>query len=601
MNFSFGFRFRGVSLAACARRFGALLASSPRKRLVLALLLALTTALLLSGLAEADVSVYVASSVGGSSIGQFNVDPLTGTLMPKSPATVNGGGAGIAITPDGTNAYFSGCGSGVCQFNINSTTGVLTPKDPASLTGGGSGLAVTPNGLSAYVANYGAGTISQFNIDPLNGTLTPKTPPTVASTSTEPYGVAVTPDGASAYVANYNASTISQYTINADGTLTPKTPTTVAAGMFPQDVSVTPNGKSAYVTNTSASSVSQYTINADGTLTPKMPATVAAGHLPRDVAVTPDGTSAYVANTASSSNSVSQYNINADGTLTPKTPASVAAGYTPTAVGVSFDGKSAYAASVTAQFDTSGLVNQYDINSTTGVLTPKSQATVSTVRSPGSIAVAPSQGHPRPRGASPLSASLVPAYQPCGTGNSTHGAPLSHPSCTPPAQASSFLTVGTPDANGAAAKAVGLVLLRSVVNPTPTPNDLLINVTTTDVRCKVPATTTCGNTNAVAGRDYAGQLQARETLRVTDNENGPSTIQDFNFTQAMPCSATTDSSVGASCSLATSANALMPGMAKSGERATWEFGQIQLYDGGPSGTAGGSSATLFEDQGVFVP
>jgi hypothetical protein len=45
----------------------------------------------------------------------------------------------------------------------------------------------------------------------------------------------------------------------------------------------------------------------------------------------------------------------------------------------------------------------------------------------------------------------------------------------------------------------------------------------------------------------------------------------------------------------------MPGMAKSGERAIWELGQIQLYDGGASGSAGASGATLFEDQGVFVP
>jgi hypothetical protein len=212
-----------------------------------------------------------------------------------------------------------------------------------------------------------------------------------------------------------------------------------------------------------------------------------------------------------------------------------------------------------------------------------------------------SQGHVRPKGASPIRASLVPSYQACATENTNLGAPLSHPSSAPPAQASGFLTVGTPDSNGAAARAMGFVLLRAVVEPAPTPNDVLINVNTTDVRCKVPATTSCGGTNAAAGKDYAGQLQAREVLRVTDNENGPSTIQDFTFRQTVPCSGPSDTSVGATCSLATSANALLPGMVKTGERTDWDLGQVQLWDGGSSGNVGANDATLFEDQGVFVP
>ena len=38
-----------------------------------------------------------------------------------------------------------------------------------------------------------------------------------------------------------------------------------------------------------------------------------------------------------------------------------------------------------------------------------------------------------------------------------------------------------------------------------------------------------------------------------------------------------------------------------GKRATWELGKVQIYDGGASGFAGGSGATLFATQGVFVP
>ena len=53
-----------------------------------------------------------------------------------------------------------------------------------------------------------------------------------------------------------------------------------------------------------------------------------------------------------------------------------------------------------------------------------------------------SASHVRPKGATPLSASMVPAYKACATPNRTHGAPLAFPSCNPPVQASSYLTVG---------------------------------------------------------------------------------------------------------------------------------------------------------------
>ena len=56
--------------------------------------------------------------------------------------------------------------------------------------------------------------------------------------------------------------------------------------------------------------------------------------------------------------------------------------------------------------------------------------------------------YPRPKGASPMQVSLVPAYTACTSSNSTHGAPLAFPSCNPPDPASAYLTTGTPDANG---------------------------------------------------------------------------------------------------------------------------------------------------------
>ena len=54
------------------------------------------------------------------------------------------------------------------------------------------------------------------------------------------------------------------------------------------------------------------------------------------------------------------------------------------------------------------------------------------------------------------------------------------------------------------------------VNAAPTPNDVLIDVGTTDVRCSGRGITTCGSANAAAGPDYAGQLQETTALRITD-------------------------------------------------------------------------------------
>jgi hypothetical protein len=309
--------------------------------------------------------------------------------------------------------------------------------------------------------------------------------------------------------------------------------------------------------------------------------------------------------TDSSNGQVLQFDVApANGTLTPKTPASVSTGgYRATYIAV--DGTDAYVLDIgiNQPEPSNYAISQFDVEPASGALTPKPDRDIALASdlAPLGIILAPSQGYPRSKGASPFRASLVPAYRACTTANDTHGAPLSSPSCTPPTLASDFLTVGTPDANDAAANSVGFVQLKTVVNPAPAPNDVAIDIGTTDVRCTLPPSTTCGNANSVAGPDYTGHLQAIETLQVSDQENGAVTVAAYDFKQTVPCAATADMSIGASCSVSTSANTLVPGLVMKGARATWQLGQVRLYDGGASGTAGASDATLFEDQGVFVP
>jgi uncharacterized repeat protein (TIGR01451 family) len=211
----------------------------------------------------------------------------------------------------------------------------------------------------------------------------------------------------------------------------------------------------------------------------------------------------------------------------------------------------------------------------------------------------------RPKGATPFRVPLVPAYQPCAAASRTHGPPLVHPSCTPAVPASSLLTVGTPDANGAAANGSGFVLFKVDVNADPTPSDVLMITTVNDVRCQ-SGVTTCGAANAGDGPDYVGQLQVLYDLRLTDRFNdppaaSPATGSDTTFPLTMPCSASSSTGSGATCTLNTTANSIMPGSARSGDRAVWEIGKVRVFDGGPDGVASTADNTPFQAQGVFIP
>jgi plastocyanin len=208
-------------------------------------------------------------------------------------------------------------------------------------------------------------------------------------------------------------------------------------------------------------------------------------------------------------------------------------------------------------------------------------------------------GYPRPRSATPLRASLALAYRQCqaASANRTHGPPLEHPSCTPPAQASDWLTVGTPDANGPAANSIGSARLVALTGDPGTPAD------EADVRLVTSITDVRSRTSGLP--DYTGELQARLALRITDRLNGPSLTEtgtgDTTFTFAVPCTATGNTGVGSTCTVNTTADALAPGTVLEGKRAVWQVGKIELFDGGADGVASTAGNTLFADQSMFVP
>src|SRR4029078_5137107 len=151
-----------------------------------------------------------------------------------------------------------------------------------------------------------------------------------------------------------------------------------------------------------------------------------------------------------------------------------------------------------------------------------------------------------------------------------HGPALESGSCAPPAQTSSELTVGTADANGTATNSGGAAGYGAIPGTAATPADeadAVFTFSLTDVRRRIGLA------------DYAGELQAVTTMRAPDKNSNPSgtapaTLTDVEVPVTIPCTPTGDTSVGSTCSVTTTFEALTPGMVREGARSVWQLGQV---------------------------
>ncbi len=202
-------------------------------------------------------------------------------------------------------------------------------------------------------------------------------------------------------------------------------------------------------------------------------------------------------------------------------------------------------------------------------------------------------GYSRPKAATPVRTPLVPAYRKCNDPDRVHAPTLEYQSCSLPMLRSEYLTVGTPDANGAAANAEGYLTLAAIPGNPETPAD------EADVNLSVSASDVRGNIRLA---DYIAELWATVSVRITDRLTSPQTVTDFSLGFAIPCTATPDTTVGATCSASTTADAVLPGSVPEGSRAIWQLGEVQVQDGGEDGE-GATTAdnTLFLKQGIFTP
>jgi hypothetical protein len=218
----------------------------------------------------------------------------------------------------------------------------------------------------------------------------------------------------------------------------------------------------------------------------------------------------------------------------------------------------------------------------------------------------PQDGYVHPRTASPLYVSLVPAFERCSDPNREHGPPLAFGSCAPPAERAGFMTFGSAPA-ATSPRSVGHVRLGVTPGDPDSVNraDLKISASLSDVR---------------RGFDLAdgpGSLELVLPIRITDLSSGPfgsdhqATVTDLDnymtnpLRVLLPCAETADPTVGSTCSVATTVNALLPWQPQpvlERRRAIWQLDQLAVWDGGEDGyIESRDDNTVLAVQGVFVP
>ena len=207
--------------------------------------------------------------------------------------------------------------------------------------------------------------------------------------------------------------------------------------------------------------------------------------------------------------------------------------------------------------------------------------------------------YPRPKSATPVVIPFVPAFRLCDTPNRVHGPPLAEPSCATPAQYSQELTIGAADANGRptrGAASARIAVIRGNPATTDDEADVSIRLGMLDVYRRSDLS------------DYAGEIDMRVTVRITDRDNFPAagsegggTLGDMTFRVPGSCVPTANVDTGASCTVDTTLDSITPGTVREGGRAVWQLDQIYVYDGGTDGAASTVPNDPFQVQGVFIP
>ncbi len=258
----------------------------------------------------------------------------------------------------------SNSGSQIYAFTISATTGQLTAVSNSPYTEGASPAAVSlsPNGMFAFSATNDGKDIYAFTIDQSSGALTALSgnPYLTTFATGSPYpDIAVSPNSQYLYLASSGDGKVAGFSIDqTSGALTALPGSPYTAGLGAAGIpAFSPNGNFLYVVNSTANTVSGFAIGAGGALT-SIGANVATGGGPTWIVFTPSGGYAYVSNSAGT---ISEYSVNTTtGVLTPLSPATVTTAETPADLTIDSSGTHLYVPMGTGS--SPGGVQVYTIN-----------------------------------------------------------------------------------------------------------------------------------------------------------------------------------------------------------------------------------------------
>lgn len=210
------------------------------------------------------------------------------------------------------------------------------------------------------------------------------------------------------------------------------------------------------------------------------------------------------------------------------------------------------------------------------------------------------EGYSTPQSAPAINLSLVPAFRECNdsAANAKHAAPLAVGSCSPPgSQSGAHL--------GALSRSSATIsVIAGDASTTANEANAVFTANLTDVRVGSP---TGADYNPLAGPD----LQLGLKVRATDHGNctpacagsftNAGTLDDVRFSVPVACSSTADTTVGAACSVNTTANSILPGMISEGRRTVLDAFVVRVEDAGVDSVLGTADDDTVAQQGLFIP
>ncbi|MCU1269360.1 MAG: hypothetical protein JWN74_654 [Acidobacteriaceae bacterium] len=319
-------------------------------------------------------------------------NPFASRLRASGLAAVVSLTLAIAIGCSSSPSRFAyvATGQGIYAFRMNKRTGAgslifgspFVTKISPTTAAAPSSVVVHPSNPFLYAANQNTNTISLFKINSTTGALTEVLPRTALVTSSGGVGLSpavMTMDSAGTFlfVGNQVTNDVWVYSIGSSGALT--FVSSAQVGASPTGLTLAVSGSFLYVPVPTFSAIYVFSVSS-GTLTQVGSPLVVNGGVGQ-LGIDPNGHFLYVPNP--SFNTVTVLKIQSDGSLVAR-PGLFATGTTPVAADTNTTGAFLYVAN-------SGSTNlsQFQVDSTTGGLTPLTATVAGTGTNPESILTDP--------------------------------------------------------------------------------------------------------------------------------------------------------------------------------------------------------------------